>query len=137
MTRLSFGPEDKPRLVLDSSEKTSIAIDFDDVIYKNSKGWHDGTIYDKPIDGALKALKELASRYRVVVYTSKVRDDRPLVNNKTGVVLVNEWLKKYEFDQYVDEVTHIKPRAVAYIDDKAIRFVDWVSTLQQLKDLGL
>ena len=34
-----------------------IAIDFDGVIHKNSKGYYDGTIYDEPVEGSLEAIK--------------------------------------------------------------------------------
>jgi len=37
-----------------------LAIDFDGVIHKNSKGFYDGTIYDEPIEGSIQAVKELA-----------------------------------------------------------------------------
>ena len=42
-----------------SEEKNTIAIDFDGVIHKNSKGFHDGTIYDEPIEGVKKGLEYL------------------------------------------------------------------------------
>ena len=48
-----------------------------------------------------------------------------LINGKTGTELVWEWLKKHKFDKYISKVTSEKPRAVAYIDDKAIRFSNW------------
>ena len=37
-----------------------IAIDFDGVIHKNSKGFQDGTIYDDPIPGVKRALSYLS-----------------------------------------------------------------------------
>ena len=30
-----------------------VAIDFDGVVHGNSKGFHDGTVYDPPIEGSL------------------------------------------------------------------------------------
>ena len=41
------------------NEKSVICLDFDGVIYKNSKGFADGTLYDDPIEGA-------SSRYNFV-----------------------------------------------------------------------
>ena len=103
-------------------EKINVGIDFDGVIHKNSKGYYDGTIYDVPIDGTAAALEKLADNYTLIVYTCKAKSDRGLVNGKTGTELVWEWLKKYDLAKFVSKVTAEKPRAVFYIDDKAIRF---------------
>ena len=46
--------------------------------------------------------------------------------------MVWEWLKKYKMDSYVKDVTSEKPRAVAYIDDKAIRFDTWENVLNEI-----
>jgi phosphoheptose isomerase len=115
-------------------EKINLGIDFDGVIHKNSKGFYDGTVYDDPIEGTEEALKELSSKYTLICYTAKAKPDRMLINGKTGTQLVWEWLKKHKFDKYISKVTSEKPRAVAYIDDKAVRFNNWESCLTQLKD---
>jgi len=112
----------------------NIAIDFDGVIHKSAKGFYDGTVYDEPVDGALDAIKKLSKIYSIVIFTAKAKADRPLVNGMTGEQLVWEWLKKYDIAQYVKEVTSEKPRAVAYIDDKGIRFTDWNTTLNLLNE---
>jgi len=110
--------------------QSQIAIDFDGVIYKNSKGYHDGTVYDEPIEGALDAIKLFHDKgYSIVIFTGKVKPDRPSPNNKTMIQLIEEWLEKYEIRQYIKEVTSEKPRALIYIDDKGYRFTDWSSTL--------
>ena len=106
-------------------EMKNIGVDFDGVIHKNSKGYYDGTIYDEPIEGSMEALEKLSKKYDVVIYTAKAKPDRGLVNGKTGTELVWEWLKKHKFDKYISKVTSEKPRAVAYIDDKAVRFSNW------------
>ena len=106
-------------------EQINLGIDFDGVIHKNSKGFFDGTIYDDPIEGTEEALKKLSDKYTLICYTAKAKPDRMLINGKTGTELVWEWLKKHKFDKYISKVTSEKPRAVAYIDDKAIRFSNW------------
>ncbi len=40
-----------------------IAVDFDGVIHRYSKGWHDGTIYDPPMDGCYDAMNQLKERF--------------------------------------------------------------------------
>lgn len=113
-------------------ELVNLAIDFDGVIHKNSKGYHDGTIYDEPIEGVAEALKQLSDEYTLIVYSAKARKDRGLINGKTGIQLIWEWLKKYDLDQYISQVTAEKPRAQAYIDDKAIAFTSWDSCFKEL-----
>ena len=106
-------------------ELKNIAVDFDGVIHKNSKGYYDGTIYDEPMEGAKESLKKLSEKYDVVIFTAKAKPDRGLVNGKTGTQLVWEWLKKNKMDKFVTKVTAEKPRAVQYIDDKGIKFESW------------
>jgi hypothetical protein len=113
-------------------ESQVIAIDFDGVIHSFELGFHDGTIYGTPIPGSIEAIKKISKKYKIVIYTAKAKKDRPLINSKTGIELVWEWLKKYDIDQYIQEITAEKPRAICYIDDKAIRFIDWNQTLNDL-----
>ena len=110
-----------------------IAIDFDGVIHKNSKGFHDGTIYDDPIPGTKESLEFLSKNFTIVISTCKAIPERPLINEKTGTELIWEWLKKYDLDKYISDVTDKKIRASFYIDDKAIRFINWEQTLNDMK----
>jgi phosphoheptose isomerase len=115
------------------SQLANIAVDFDGVIHNFDKGWHDGTCYGEPISGSLEALKILSNKYNVIVFSAKVRPDRPLVGGKTGYELVDEWLQVHNVRHYVDEITHEKPRAAYYIDDKAIKFENnWEQILGDL-----
>ena len=112
----------------------NLAIDFDGVIHNFDKGWHDGTCYGDPLPGALESIRELSKDWNIIVFTAKVRPDRPLVGGKTGQELVEEWLEKYDVMQYIDEVTFEKPRANYYIDDKAIEFTNnWAEIMERLK----
>ena len=116
-------------------EQINIGVDFDGVIHKNSKGYHDGTIYDEPVEGAREALHRLAEKYTIVMFSAKARTDRGLVNGKTGIELIWKWLEKHDMAQYVSKVTAEKPRARFYIDDKAIRFTDWDSAFQMIEEI--
>lgn len=113
-------------------EKINIGIDFDGVVHKCSKGYYDGTIYDTPVDGAYEAMEEISKKYTIILCTCKAKPDRGLVNGKTGTELVWEWLEKHNMAKFVSKVTSEKPRAVAYIDDKGIRFNNWRDTLDTL-----
>ncbi len=116
------------------TEKNQLGLDFDGVIHKNSKGFHDGTIYDEPLDDAVESVKYLNEilGYDLVIYTCKANPKRPLVNGKTGIELVWEWLSKYGIKDNVKDVTYIKPNAVAYIDDKGIRFNNWKDCIEEI-----
>lgn len=111
-----------------------IAIDFDGVIHKNSLGFSDGTIYDSPIKGTKEALEQLHKKYKIIIFTCKVKPDRPLIKGKTGKQLIKDWLSKHNLLQYIHEITCEKPRAVLYIDDKGYRFNNWDSTLNFLNN---
>ena len=114
-------------------EKQNLAIDFDGVVHNADKGWGDGTCYGDPLPGAIDAIKRLSEKYIIVIFTAKARTDRPLVDGKTGVMLVLEWLQKYEIAKYVSSITAEKPRADLYIDDNGYRFENWVDTLNFIK----
>ena len=110
-------------------DNNNLAIDFDGVIHNFNKGFHDGTCYGEPLQGSLDAIRGLSQKYNIIIYTAKAKPDRPLVNGKTGIQLVEEWLKKHNVLQYVDYVTAEKPRAILYIDDNGYRHTNWENTL--------
>ena len=102
--------------------KKTLAIDFDGVLHRYSKGWHDGSLYDPPMDGALEAIDQLLSRYDLVVFTA--RGDQELD-------AVRVWINQH-FPGWWPQVTNTKPWAFAYIDDRAIRFINWENILKEL-----
>ena len=118
---------------VNSQERKVLAIDFDGVIHKNSKGFHDGTVYDEPIAGSLEAIRELSSHYDIVIFSCKALKDRPLINGKTGQELIYQWLEHHNVKKFIKLVTHEKPRAFLYIDDKGYTFTDWDQTLSYIK----
>lgn len=105
--------------------KKTIAIDFDGVIHKYSKGWQNGKLYDKPVEGSLEAMLELyAKGYKIVVFTT--REDTTSVRG-----YIFKWYNELYPDQetFAFEVTNKKPPAIAYIDDRGIRFTNWKDIL--------
>ena len=101
------------------NHKKTIAIDFDGVIHKYSNGWQDGEIYDEQMERAEYALKNLKSKgYKIVVFTTRGGDKAQRIN------MVN-WFRDEGLSNYIDEITDKKPPAVAYIDDRGIRFTNW------------
>lgn len=89
----------------------NISVDFDGVIHKYSKGWHDGTAYDEPMPNAKIALEGLeAEGFGIIIFSARPEEQ------------IKEWLKKYDFKDYP---IFKKPMAIAYIDDRALRFTNW------------
>ena len=111
---------------------STIVLDFDGVIHKGSKGFHDGTVYDDPVEDTEEALKILSSKYKLVISSCKADPNRPLINGKTGVELIWKWLEKHNLDKYISLVTNEKVRALFYIDDKGITFITWKKILEVL-----
>ena len=116
-------------------ELKNVAIDFDGVIHDFSKGYYDGTCYGKPLPGSIDAIKNLSKKYNIIIFTAKAKKNRPLVNGKTGVQLVKDWLEKYGLLDYIDEITSEKPRAKIYIDDNGYRFDNWKKTLIDIEEI--
>lgn len=105
--------------------KRTICLDFDGVLHGYSRGWDDGTIYDPPVLGAVESVKALAEKYRLVISTC--RED---------TVAIWQWLNKFGMNEYIAEVTNGKPKAMLYIDDRAIRFRDWRTALAEVDQHG-
>jgi hypothetical protein len=101
-------------------------------IHAYGKGWHDGTIYDPPLPGALDALRHLMEIEPVFIFTTRdvgqvagwlighglsvrIGHDGPFWND-TGSLLV----------------TNRKLAARVYLDDRALRFENWPQALADL-----
>jgi hypothetical protein len=98
----------------------TILVDFDGVIHRYSQGWHDGTAYDIPFDGAREGLVKLEEMgFTVVIFSTR---------DKLQII---EWLAKYDFEPY--DITNEKIPAIAIIDDRAIRFVQWSQAIMDVR----
>ena len=82
-------------------------------------------------------LKELSKKYTLVLFTTKAKPDRGLINGRQTIDLIWEWLEKHDLAKYISTITSEKPRAVVYIDDKGIRFTDWKTCITDLNELGI
>ena len=88
--------------------KKTVAVDFDGVL--NNYHGYDPNNLGTIREGAEDFLKELHRKYTIVIYSTR---------NSTDII---HWLRTYHLDKYVQKVTNNKPPAVAYIDDRAVRF---------------
>jgi phosphoglycolate phosphatase-like HAD superfamily hydrolase len=85
-------------------------------------GWRGSEHFDPPRPGAREFLEALARRgYTVVVFTTRYPDD------------VWRWLKEFNLDALVQQVTDRKPAAHVFVDDRAVCFRgDFDSTLREI-----
>lgn len=114
-------PKQNKKKIKDISPKQKvIAVDFDGVIhdYKNPvKGRRMGS----PIAGTKNALLDLKKKsYQIVIFC--------VWGYGNGKIVIADFMKYYELPY--DQITNIKPRAEAYIDDKGIRFISWEEVLR-------
>lgn len=138
--------------------KGSIAIDFDGVIHKYSKGWQDGTIYDEPIKQAFTTIGSLMDTgYSVFIFsTRKPKQIKRWVEQHimVGDYEANgpgndphEWVakrygysckvipfwKKFWNEKHVLGITRRKLAAHVYVDDRALKFEgDWLKTFDDI-----
>jgi hypothetical protein len=118
-----------------SEEENRIMIDFDGVISSYKHGWNNGELTDKPNPGAKEALDKLHNDgYEIVIFTTRASKEHNLNPSSFQLIeALEKWLNKYNI--YYDRITSDKLGAVAYIDDRAIRFENWNQTLNDFKQL--
>ena len=108
------GTETQPEMkrVDPAIKKRTIAIDFDGVIHRYSRGFQGlDNAYDPPMPGVRQSLETLKQRgWTLIVVSSRPVD------------VIEEWLKKYQMLRFFEEITNTKLPAQYYIDDHAIRF---------------
>jgi len=87
--------------------KGTLAVDFDDTLTEL---------------GGIEACVELRRRgYGLVIFTANADIE--------GIV---SWIQqRWPADDPAPVVTMTKPQSLAFIDDKAVRFLDWTSILEQ------
>lgn len=112
--------------------RRTIAVDLDGTNHRYSKGWHEGTRYDPPIDGAGAALARVHARYRAVIFTTRVNPSLPGAQCGREAVVAGLEGHGMHRGEHWDEVTHEKPPALAYIDDRAVRLTTWEATIAEL-----
>lgn len=94
----------------EKERRPTVCVDLNGVL-DTYKGWQGSEHWDPPRPGAYEFLAELADRgFRVVILSTK---------DPAGV---DAWLRSHGLAEYIDEVTDRKVPAVAYVDDRAVRF---------------
>ena len=89
--------------------KPIVCVDFDGVLndYHGYKGSDE--LYE-PLTGAKEFLQKLSEKYTIIILSARTP------------AKIYDWLIEHDLSKYVCDVTRVKPGAVAYIDDRSIRF---------------
>lgn len=114
-------------------DRTPLSIDFDGVIHRYSKGWITPEIYDPPMEGAHDALRRLLKTHAVFILTARPADDVLAWCRTQFPDLVFQIIPDSETfwqAEGVIGITNRKRAAVAYIDDRGIRFTNWQDMLR-------
>ena len=121
-------------------ERLTLCVDFDGVIHDYTIGdWREGALYGEPLPGAIAALFRLRDRgWNVVIHTTRGRseqlrrDIREWLYNRTmdwdsvfAETVFAPWLESGDPKDFPFIVTATKLPAIAYIDDRAVRFTNW------------
>lgn len=111
----------------------NIAVDFDGVLHSYHKGWENGKIYGHLIKDSEFALRTLTNEgFKVYIFTSRIwnRDDREREKKRIVNWLAENGIYKGE---HFHEITDVKIPAVAYIDDRGIRFTNWSDVIKYFR----
>lgn len=112
---------------------STVAVDFDKVIHTYEHGWADGSIYGDLMPGAFVGLLTLMDHYAVYVHTTRSpRQVARWIERISGynIDATPEWRpRRFWNTRGLLLVTRRKLPAIAYIDDRAVRFTDWDSAL--------
>jgi hypothetical protein len=120
----------------------TVAVDFDGVLHSYERGWADGTIYGDWKPGAVTGLTQLMQEYAVFIHTTRsAKQVARWIEQMSGygiecttAVPRTGLLRRPGFwnRQGYLLVTNLKLPAIAYIDDRAVRFKDWPQALGAL-----
>lgn len=99
--------------------KPVIAIDLDGVLMKNTSGAN----YQDPMPNASVVVKELHKNFEIVIFTARMngKDARNVKDIRKNIA---DWCAKNDIP--FDDITAVKPKALMYIDDRCLRFTNWM-----------
>lgn len=127
--------KDKPLFIVRRPKE--IAVDFDKTLHSYHKGWHDGSVYGVPIDGAPEAMRLLkAAGYRLIIFSCRNynhHEKHTGADEPSQVEQMKAWMHKYEIPYDDFWTSCAKPPSDMFIDDKGLRFEgDWSKTVDDV-----
>ena len=102
--------------------KKTVAFDFDGTIRSNPTSWKGATVIDDPpLPGIRESIESIRSAgYEVVIVSYRCEHPR-------GKDAIQSYLS--EHNSVVDDVVAVKPRAMCYVDSRAVNFDGHPDTL--------
>jgi len=120
--KTTLAPAPQPKQVV-TTQKPRVCVDLDGVLAQYDK-WKGVDHFGDPVPGALAFAKQLAKVASITVFTSRCAQDVLEGSRITPGQLrikVIEWLEKHQFPYTDVYIGQGKPRAAAFIDDRAVR----------------
>lgn len=117
--------QSKARRSTVAKRKPRVCLDLDGVLAKY-EGWRGMDHIGTPLPGALEFAWSLAQFSDIIIFTSRCSQDgggeeRSRVSPGQMKIRIIDWLEKYKFPYTDVYVGQGKPRAAAFIDDRAVR----------------
>lgn len=109
-----------------------VCVDFDGVIHPTGRGRElipDMSVAPTPgVEGFLASL--VTRGFEVVVFSSRA-------TVREGQIGIKTYLRRWKLDSYVSDITATKIPAVAYVDNRAVHYIDqnWQECIQQILTL--
>lgn len=117
MSKLLFTATKPKKVKVDSSRV--IALDFDGVIHNPSGKFG---VMGEPLPHSKAAIDALVDDgWRIIIFTLRAKNRQH----------VADWLEFHDIPYH--DITDVKPDAAFYVDDKAIRHIDWATTIAEIK----
>jgi len=112
---------------MEEGRRPRIAVDFDGVIHKYSRGWQNGLIYDEPVEGSFEVCR-MFEQMGLEVYILTAR--RNLADLDAWM---KEWMERKDV-HFEYTAGNFKLGAVLYIDDRGFRFENnnWTDAIDQV-----
>ncbi len=99
-----------------------LMVDFDGVLNSYVSGYNRGKLDDAPMPDAVEAMNKLTKAgYEYTVFTTRMATTDDPSKQKLDIM---QWLITHGFPAPRD-ITCTKGPALAYIDDRAVRFTNW------------
>ncbi len=108
----------KKRAAKKARDKRTVCVDLDGVLSRYDS-WKGIEHFGEPVPGAVEFSKELAKKYRVLIFSARTHDEEGR-DVKEAKRLVAAWLDRHGFAYDEIYTGQGKPFASAYIDDRAV-----------------